>query len=165
MTTQTEMWTGIGSPDFQRRLARLSRYYMADVIVAVDFDGTCVTHEFPAVGTDLPGAAGVLDALSEAGAKLVLWTMRSDINELTAPSPLTDQADAYLQHACGWFANRSILLWGINKNPQQGQWTSSPKCYVHIYIDDAALGCPLVHDKHSRPYVGPGSRSAAGAFL
>ena len=35
---------------------------------------------------------------------------------------------------------------GVNENPTQHEWTSSPKVYGHIYIDDAALGAPLVTD-------------------
>ena len=31
--------------------------------IAIDFDGTCVTHEFPLVGKDI-GAAPVLKALA-----------------------------------------------------------------------------------------------------
>ena len=24
-------------------------------------------------------------------------------------------------------------------------WTTSPKAFAHVYIDDAAYGCPLLH--------------------
>ena len=34
--------------------------------IAVDFDGTCVTHDYPEVGKDI-GAAPVLRALRERG--------------------------------------------------------------------------------------------------
>jgi len=46
-----------------------------------------------------------------------------------------------------------VPLVGINGNPEQGSWTISPKAYAHIYIDDAALGCPLIKPYQSRPYV------------
>jgi predicted mannosyl-3-phosphoglycerate phosphatase (HAD superfamily) len=46
------------------------------MIIAVDFDGTCVTHEYPRIGRDI-GAAPVLKRLTDAGHKLILWTMRS----------------------------------------------------------------------------------------
>ena len=36
------------------------------MILAVDFDGTCVTHEFPEVGRDI-GAVPVLKELVEKG--------------------------------------------------------------------------------------------------
>lgn len=58
----------------------------------------------------------------------------------------------FLQDAKNWFIDRGITLYGIQTNPNQG-WTTSPKCYAHLYIDDAALGCPLVYDDHEKPYV------------
>lgn len=59
-----------------------------------------------------------------------------------------------LQDAIDWFKKHDIPLFGVNENPTQKDWTSSPKPYAHIYIDDAALGVPLKHDFLSeRPYV------------
>ena len=50
---------------------------MADQLtIAVDFDGTCVTHEYPYLGQDI-GAAPVLRELADAGYRLILNTMRS----------------------------------------------------------------------------------------
>ena len=46
------------------------------MIIAVDFDGTCVTHEFPRVGKEI-GAAEVLKELTDKGHKIILFTMRS----------------------------------------------------------------------------------------
>ena len=45
------------------------------MVIAVDFDGTCVTHDYPAVGKEI-GAVPVLKALVQAGHKLILFTMR-----------------------------------------------------------------------------------------
>ena len=44
---------------------------------------------------------------------------------------------------------------GSNINPTQKSWTDSPKVYANLYIDDAALGCPLTidNDFSDRPYV------------
>lgn len=61
-----------------------------------------------------------------------------------------------LQDAIDWFKENEIPLWGINENPKQKEWTSSPKIYANIYIDDAALGTPLRYAKECglyRPYV------------
>lgn len=59
-----------------------------------------------------------------------------------------------LQDAVKWFEERNIPLFGIQRNPTQDSWTSSPKAYAKIYIDDAALGCPLVEGlKGERPFV------------
>lgn len=96
-------------------------------VIGIDFDGTCVTHEFPHVGKDI-GAIPVLKRLVENGNNLVLWTMRSG---------------KFLEDAIKWFEENDIPLWGIQTNPLQHTWTSSPKAYCGIYIDDAALGCPL----------------------
>lgn len=98
-------------------------------IIAVDFDGTCVTHEYPDVGKDAPYAVEVLKRLEANGVNIILWTMRSD---------------SHLQDAVDWFEQKGIELWGVNENPEQCSWTQSPKCYAPIYIDDAALGCPLL---------------------
>lgn len=120
------------------------------MIIAIDFDGTCVKHAYPAVGDDI-GAAPVLRKLVEAGHQLILWTMRSDDflgdkTEHNFSSGLTD--------AVNWFKDNNIELYGIQRNPTQDQWTTSPKCYAQMYIDDAALGCPLISPTDgSRPYV------------
>lgn len=127
------------------------------MIIAVDFDGTCVTHEFPRVGKDI-GAAPVLRKLTDNGHKLILYTMRSrrregaidvDSDELY---PTTHGTDV-LQDAINWFMKNDIPLYGINTNPTQKNWTDSPKPYAHLYIDDTALGIPLKRDGNYRPYV------------
>lgn len=120
------------------------------MIIAIDFDGTCVTHEFPAIGKEI-GAAEVLKKLTDKGHQLVLFTMRSDF-------PATDHNDDpanYLADAVKWFESHNIPLYGINTNPNQKYWTKSPKAYAQLYIDDAALGCPVTYDKKisKRPYV------------
>jgi hypothetical protein len=44
--------------------------------IAVDFDGTCVTHEYPKIGRFI-GAQKVLKRIVAEGGNLILWTMRS----------------------------------------------------------------------------------------
>ena len=129
------------------------------MIIAVDFDGTCVKHEFPLVGKDI-GAAPVLKRLVAMGHQLILWTMRSDIEEVISDDPeIHKVAENYLTDAQDWFIRNEIPLWGINTNPDQWKWTTSPKVYAHKYIDDAAHGCPLIHPEpklihlYQRPYV------------
>ncbi len=108
------------------------------MIIAIDFDGTCVTHEYPDVGRDI-GAAEVIRKFVARGDKIILFTMRSG-------EPLYD--------ACEWFRKNDIGLFGVNENPEQHTWTASPKPYAHVYIDDAALGVPLIRPGGtSRPYV------------
>ena len=98
-------------------------------VIAVDFDGTCVEHNYPAIGMDVEGAVDVLRTLNKHGHRIILNTMRSGQR---------------LEAAVRWFRDRKIELWAVNRNPEQDQWTSSPKVYADIYIDDSALGCPLI---------------------
>ena len=122
--------------------------------IAVDFDGTCVSHEYPNVGKDI-GAIPILKQLVSNGHRLILFTMRSFA---TGISPVTKQIeDGGLYDAIKWFEVNGIELYGIQNNPTQKNWTTSPKCYAQLYIDDAALGCPLVNYENGelldRPYV------------
>lgn len=125
--------------------------------IAVDFDGTCVTHEFPNVGKDI-GAAKILRRLVDNGHQLILWTMRCDHPEefeLVGQSDIHAEKGSYLSDALNWFDLNEIPLYGIQRNPTQDTWTLSPKCYAQLYIDDAALGCPLTYDPEisDRPFV------------
>lgn len=120
------------------------------MVIAIDFDGTCVTHEYPKVGRDI-GAVPILKKLVENGHELILFTMRSDKPGI---SPVTKQLEeGGLRDAIKWFWDNEIPLFGIQTNPTQVNWTSSPKCYAELYIDDAALGCPLISYPFKRSYV------------
>ena len=105
------------------------------MIIAIDFDGTCVEHKYPEVGNDLPGCVETLKELISMGHKLVLNTMRS--------LPKTSKQKDTRTDALKWFEDRGIKLSGLNSAPGQWIWTASPKIYANLYIDDAALGCPL----------------------
>ncbi len=45
------------------------------MIIAIDFDGTCVTHEYPDVRRSI-GAVSVLKKIIDNGHQLILYTMR-----------------------------------------------------------------------------------------
>ena len=107
--------------------------------IAVDFDGTCVDHCYPEVGQDVPMCVDTLKRLQDNGHKIILNTMRSG---------------EALEDAVCWFSDRGIFLSGINQDPGQTEWTSSPKVYAQKYIDDAAVGMRLVkYDGFQRPAV------------
>ena len=120
--------------------------------ICIDFDGTIVDHRFPEIGPPVPGAVEWMKEFQVAGAKLILFTMRSDGGK----NPIA------LLRAVDYLEENGIKLYGVNKNPTQVHWTSSPKAYGNIYIDDAAFGCPLIQpDGFNRPcvnweIVGPG---------
>jgi hydroxymethylpyrimidine pyrophosphatase-like HAD family hydrolase len=111
--------------------------------IAVDFDGTVVTHEYPRIGVPVPNAIETLKKLQAAGHRIILYTMRSKKE---------------LYEAVSYLHDNGISLFGVNGNPTQQTWTSSPKVYAHLYIDDAALGTPLTYDPalsidNNREYV------------
>lgn len=108
-------------------------------VIVLDFDGTVVTHDYPEVGEDI-GSVPVLKKIVESGHKIVLFTMRDK-------KELDDSVE--------WFRKNEIPLYGIQRNPTQDSWTSSPKAYGSLIIDDASLGAPLMFNPsiHSRPFI------------
>lgn len=116
-----------------------------DFKIAVDFDGTIVEHDYPHIGPEVPGAIDALKRFQTCGATIILWTMRC--------------GDELLD-AVAFLRRRGIAIAYANQHPDDREWTTSPKVYAHVYIDDAAFGCPLVHPNElnglppgSRPYV------------
>jgi len=98
--------------------------------ILIDFDGTVVTHVWPEIGEDI-GAVPVLKELVAKGHNLILFTMRSGES---------------LKEAVKWFKLQDIPLYGVQSNPTQHTWTSSPKAYGQLIIDDICLGIPLIHN-------------------
>lgn len=108
------------------------------MLIAVDFDGTIVDHRYPEIGRPVPGAFEWLQKFRENGATLILWTMRSG-------DTLAEAAEFLAKHGVGFEH--------LNDHPQD--WTDSRKVYAHVYIDDAAFGCPLRENPRmgGRPFV------------
>lgn len=114
------------------------------MIICVDFDGTIVDHSFPEIGKPVPHAVKWLKRLNMCGAKLILYTMRSD-------SKLFKTA---LSDARKYLDDQGVELFAVNENPAQAEWTTSPKVHGNVYVDDAAFGCPLIHPRgFNRPCV------------
>lgn len=116
----------------------MSNFCKMECIIAIDFDGTIVTHEYPRVGKPIPLAKEVINMLTDNGHLCFLWTMRDNEN---------------LEAAKKYCKDNGIMLCNYNQSPDQ--FSDSPKQYATIYIDDAALGCPLSYDSGMslRPYV------------
>ena len=106
--------------------------------IAIDFDGTIVEHKFPEIGNPVPGALKWMHVWQDAGAELILWTMRSLLT---------------LTEAVEYCKYNGITFAGVNEGPNDRLWTTSPKVYAHVYVDDAACGCPCVTPINGRPYV------------
>ncbi|TKB27168.1 hypothetical protein FCL47_08290 [Desulfopila sp. IMCC35006] len=112
--------------------------------ICVDFDGTVVDHRYPEIGEPVPVAVAWLKRLQFLGAKIILFTMRSN------------RADGMnlLQDAVRYMEENGIQLFGVNRNPDQDIWTSSPKAYGEVYVDDSGFGCPLIQPEgFARPCV------------
>jgi hypothetical protein len=98
--------------------------------VALDFDGTLVTHQYPDIGRDI-GAIYHLNRIKDKYPDVcyILWTVRSGLE---------------LRQAVFYCELNGIKLWGVNENPTQRTWSASPKAHADIYVDDAALGTPRI---------------------
>ena len=127
---------------------------MSNISINIDFDGTVVTHDFPRVGKDI-GSQKVLKKLVEKGHQLILFTMRDDTPDSMDEYYQIKPGNRYLTDAINWFKSNDIPLYGIQSNPTQSMWTTSPKSYAELLIDDTALGCPLKFDLSisNRPFV------------
>lgn len=109
------------------------------MIIGVDFDGTVVEHRYPDIGKEADNAFVYLRRLQELGAKIVLFTMRSG-REL-------DEAVRFME-------KHGVVFYGVNTNPTQRSWTTSPKAYCDVYVDDAGIGVPVKSPhKAGRPVV------------
>lgn len=113
--------------------------------ICIDFDGTIAEHQYPDIGPSVPGAFQWMKEFQSAGAKLILWTMRSD----SAKSGPT------LTQAVEFCRKNGVEFYGVNENPTQSSWTDSRKVYAQLYVDDAAYGCPLRESAKykGRPFV------------
>lgn len=99
------------------------------MIIAVDFDGTCVTHAYPDIGEEIPGAIETLQWMVQEGHELILWTCR-DGEEL--------------EDAISWFKQNEIELAAANEMPSGYTFPRSPKINADVYIDDRNLGMGTV---------------------
>jgi hypothetical protein len=95
--------------------------------IAVDFDGTIVEHEYPAIGKEKLFAFQTLKELEKMGARLILWTFRTG-KEL-------DSAVEYCK-------KNGIEFYAVNKNYPEEIFdeTVSRKIDADIYIDDRNIG-------------------------
>ena len=98
------------------------------MIIAVDFDGTIVEHNYPKIGRPIPFALDVLRKLSlEEHHQLILWTMREG---------------KLLQEAVDYCARNGVHFYAHNKNyPEEEFQEGDPrKIGADIYIDDRNVG-------------------------
>lgn len=93
-------------------------------IIAVDFDGTLCVNRWPEIGRARQPVIDWLIMQRQKGAKLILWTMRTD-DKLT--------------EAVTWCAERGLTFDAVNDNlPEiQAQYGNNPrKVFANYYLDD-----------------------------
>ncbi len=95
--------------------------------VAVDFDGTIVENEYPAVGKPMLFAFETLKELQQRGFVLILWTVRT--------GKLLDEAVKFCRQ-------NGVEFYAVNRNhPEEQPDDDTPrKLDVDIFIDDRNLG-------------------------
>lgn len=97
--------------------------------IAIDFDGTIVTHEYPKIGSEIPFATETLRRLIADRHRLVLWTVRE--------GPL-------LNEALAWCHERGVDFYAVNRDyPEEEQQNNehfTRKLKVDLWIDDRNIG-------------------------
>ena len=96
--------------------------------IAVDFDGTIVTHEYPNIGKELPFAVETLRQLQRDGHKIILWSVREG---------------QLLEDAIEWCRARGLEFYASNKDyPEETRQDKhySRKLKAELFIDDRTLG-------------------------
>jgi len=100
----------------------------SDIIIAVDFDGTIVTHEYPKIGREIPFAIDTLKKLQEEfHFRLILWTVREG---------------SLLQEAVDYCKKRGLEFYAVNSNfpEEKRDKMESRKLKADLFIDDRNLG-------------------------
>lgn len=93
--------------------------------IAIDLDNTVIFHGKEEL---IPGAKAVLQKWKEQGHRLVLWTCR-------------DHAGARAKAA--WLMMQHGIVFH-SMNAIEDQPTDSPKVHADLYVDDRAVGCPMM---------------------
>jgi hypothetical protein len=98
------------------------------MIIAVDFDGTIVTHEYPRIGREIPFAIDTLKRLQqEPQIQLLLWTVREGKE---------------LEEAVEYCRSKGLEFYAVNNNyPEETSKDGQPrKLKADLFIDDRNLG-------------------------
>lgn len=101
------------------------------MIIAVDFDGTIVDHQFPEIGTIKPHAIETLKAWQKKGHKIILWTCRNDVDPALKGRKLLTEAVEFM-------AAQGVVFDAVNANLPDLGFNPTPKIYADLYFDDRA---------------------------
>ncbi len=100
---------------------------LTNIKIAVDFDGTIVEHEYPAIGKEKLFAFITLKELQKRGALLILWTYRMGRE---------------LEEAVDYCRRNGIEFYAVNRNYPEEKWDENTprKLNADIFIDDKNAG-------------------------
>ena len=98
------------------------------MIIAVDFDGTIVKHDYPRIGKEIPFAIDTLKRLQQSpDYQLILWTVRQGTE---------------LQEAIDFCKDKGLEFYAVNSNyPEElAEYNEPRKLKADLFIDDRNLG-------------------------
>ena len=95
------------------------------MIIAIDFDGTIVTKNFPGIGELLPNVKRTFEQLKKDGHIIIIWTCRKE---------------AYITQATQFLKEKGIPFDFVNTSHPDVWGDSYPKIFADLYIDDKQLG-------------------------
>ena len=98
------------------------------MIIAVDFDGTIVEHQYPKIGQEIPFAIETLKRLQqEERHQLILWSVREG---------------KLLEEAVEFCRKRGLEFYAVNKNfpEEENPITGCRKVNAELFIDDRNIG-------------------------
>jgi hydroxymethylpyrimidine pyrophosphatase-like HAD family hydrolase len=98
------------------------------MIIAIDFDGTIVKDEYPAIGELISGAKETINQFYKDGHHIIIWTCR---------------AEKALRDAVDFLNENGIMFHSANEshpgNVQEYGGLDTRKIYADVYIDDKSL--------------------------
>lgn len=96
-------------------------------IIAIDFDGTIVEHEYPKIGKEMLFAFSTIKALQKKGHKLILWTFRDGEK---------------LEDAVEYCRQNGVEFYAVNKSYPEEEYdlSISRKINADLFIDDRNIG-------------------------
>ena len=92
--------------------------------LAIDFDGTIVENEFPAIGKEHPHATNTIKLLRKRGYEIILWTCRTG-----------EHFDA----AKIWLDERGVVFDAYNDHLPDEFEENGRKIFADVYIDDRSF--------------------------
>ena len=97
--------------------------------IAVDFDGTIVTPQYPKIGEEIPFAIDTLKMLRQDGHRLILWSVREG---------------KLLDEAVEWCRERGLEFYAVIRDYPEETTDNNPhfsrKLKVDLFIDDRNIG-------------------------